>query len=141
MNAYSNMSVPPHSDVRVVTRPVGKQVAFNMQCAGFDPRLEEYQTMREKAVVALEWIADFERRHKSELDAVSRPKGFMIGRFQANDDDAVSCTDPILTVAVLGRVSRLLYIPRRELGWCACLVGGSISFPAKYFPQYCLGRD
>ena len=137
MNAYANMSAPPRSNVHVATHPVGKQIVFNMQYAGLDPRLEEHQTMQEKAVLAQEWIADFARKHKAELDAVSRPMGFMIGRSHVSSDDAIVCEDPILTVAILGRVSRLLYIPRRELGWHACLVGASICFPAKYFPQYC----
>ena len=143
MNAYANMSAPPRSNVHVATHPVGKQIVFNMQYAGLDPRLEEHQTMQEKAVLAQEWIADFARKHKAELDAVSRPMGYMVGiSYSEGDDavvcdDAIVCEDPILTVAVLGRVSRLLYIPRRELGWHACLVGASICFPAKYFPQYC----
>lgn len=136
MNAYSNMSAPPHSDVHVVTHIVGKQIVFNMQYAGLDPRLEANQTMQEKAVLAQEWIKDFERKHKAELDAVSRPMGYMAGIPYSEGDDAIVCEDPILTVAILGRMSHGLYIPRRELGWCACLVSGSFCFPAKYFPQF-----
>ena len=136
MNVYSNMSVPPRSTVHVVTHTVGMQVVFNLQNAGYDPRLKCNQTYQEKAVHAKEWIADFERKHKSELDAVSRPMGYMVGSVYSPEDDAIVCTDPILTVAILGRVSHLLYIPRRDLGWCACLVGSEICFPAKYFPQF-----
>ena len=136
MNAYSNMSGPPRSSVHVVTHTVGKQIVFNMQHAGFDPRLELNQTMQEKAVLAQEWIKDFERKHKAELDAVSRPMGYMVGIPCAFTGDEIVCEDPILTVAILGRTSHLLYIPRRELGWCACLVSGSICFPTKYFSQF-----
>ena len=136
MNAYSNMSGPPRSSVHVVTHIVGKQIVFNMQYAGLDPRLELNQTMQEKAVLAQEWIKDFERKHKAELDAVSRPMGYMVGISYSEGDDAIVCEDPVLTVAILGRVSHGLYIPRRELGWCACLVSGSICFPTKYFSQF-----
>ncbi len=136
MNAYSNMSAPPRSEVPVVTHIVGKQIVFNIQHAGLDPRLEANQTMQEKAVLAQEWINDFERKHKAELDAVSRPMGYMAGIPYSRGDDAIVCEDPILTVAILGRMSHGLYIPRRELGWCACLIAGSYCFPIKYFPQF-----
>ena len=63
MNAYSNMSGPPRSSVHVVTHTVGKQIVFNMQNAGFDPRLELNQTMQEKAVLV-------KRRFKGKLNSV-----------------------------------------------------------------------
>lgn len=136
MNAYSNLCGPPRSSVHVVTRPVGKQVVFSMQYAGLDSsRLEANLTMQDKARFAQEWITNFERKYKAALDAVSRPMGFMVGRAYTGDDEAIVCKDPILTIAILGRVSRMLYIPRRELGWCACLEGTSICFPANYFSQ------
>lgn len=94
------------------------------------------------------WFEDFVRRHKAELDAVPRPTGFMVGSLcedlNAPLDDLLRrhpgvyqvCTDPILTAAVLGRVSGLIYVPRRELRLTVNSVFDTIGFPAKYFPQF-----
>ena len=154
MNVYSNMSVPPHSRIEIAVHPVGQQIAFDLSCVGHGPSYNLNQPQQERDAIIQGWLDDFVNKHKSELDAVPRPTGFMVGsiceKFNAPlaslmkryPDTYHVCTDPILTVAIIGRTSGLIYIPRRELKLTGDSFSDTISFPAKYFPLYCaaLGR-
>ncbi len=147
INAYCNMSAPPRSQVQKVVRPVGKLLVFGFSCAGLQvpgdvPGLPD--TVRDARIQ--DWLADFVRRHAAALDAAARPAGFMIGTAFADpgeplkdgmtaSDVAGFCRDPVLTVAVLGRMSGRIYIPRRELDLTCHSIGYAdrVAFPAKYF--------
>ena len=51
----------------------------------------------------------------------------------------VRCKDPVLAVAVLGRLVGNIYIPRREISFSNSYYGwekSAYQFPAKYFPQF-----
>ena len=147
-NAYSNMSVPPHSKIEKVVCPVGKQIAFNFEKAGLqEPGPELLLTLDEREALFNDWLADFAARHKAELEAVPRPNGFMVGSvceeilgppkdtMKSYPDLYHICTDPLLTVAILGRMAGLLYVPRRELRLNEDSFSRTIAFPAKFFPQ------
>ena len=148
MDAYCNMSAPPRTTVKRVVRPIGKQIVFGLGCTGVGVAYNGKKTDQQREADIRNWFEDFVRRHQAELDAVPRPTGFMVGSLcedlYAPLDDLLRhypgvyqiCTDPILTVAVLGRVSGLIYIPRRELRLTRDTVFGTIGFPAKYFPQF-----
>lgn len=147
INAYCNMSAPPLSRVQKVVRPVGKLLVFGFSCAGLQVPGDapgQPDTVRDARIQ--DWLADFVRQHAAALDAVARPAGFMIGTAFADagmplgggrtaSDVAAFCRDPVLTVAVLGRMSGRIYIPRRELGLTCHGVGYAdrVAFPAKYF--------
>ncbi len=135
-NAYCNMSAPPRSQVQKVVRPVGKLLVFGFSCAGIQvpgdaPGLPD--AVRDARIQ--DWLADFVRQHAAALDAAARPAGFMIGTAFADAGVADFCRDPLLTVAVLGRMSGRIYIPRRELGLTCHSAGYAdrVAFPAKYF--------
>ena len=152
-NAYCNMSAPPRSKIQKVVRPVGKQVAFNMDKIGLeDPSGWLTLTYADREALINDWLTDFVCRHKAELDAVARPTGFMVGSvceafsgpqktcMKEYPSTYIFCTDPILTVAVIGRMAGLVYVPRRELRLTENSFYDTFAFPAKYFPQYCGGR-
>ena len=152
MNAYSNTGVPPRSKVQITVKPIGRQIVFDLAYAGVGVAYNGKKTDQQREADVRSWFEDFVRRHKAELDAVLRPTGFMLGSIcediNAPLDDLMRrypgvyqvCTDPILTVAILGRVSGLIYVPRRELRLTEDSFFDTIGFPAKYFPQYCGGR-
>lgn len=132
----------------MVVRPIGKQIVFDAGCTGVGVAYNGKKTDQQREADVRNWFEDFVRRHKAELDAVPRPTGFMVGSLcedlNAPLDDLLRrhpgvyqvCTDPILTAAVLGRVSGLIYVPRRELRLTVNSVFDTIGFPAKYFPQF-----
>ena len=148
MDAYSNMSAPPRSKVKMVVRPIGRQIVFDLRRVGLGPSYNLKQPQYERSAIIQAWVKDFVSKHKVELDAVPRPTGFMVGSIcediNAPLDDLMRwhpgvyqvCTDPILTVAILGRVSGLIYVPRRELRLTEDSFDDTICFPAKYFPQF-----
>ncbi|MGN0833085.1 MAG: hypothetical protein ACI4RD_05495 [Kiritimatiellia bacterium] len=150
-NAYSNMSAPPRSRIQKVVRPVGRQVAFNFEKAGLqEPGADLYLTFAGREELYNDWLIDYASRHKAELEAVRRPAGFMVGSvceailgppkdtMKRYPDLYHVCTDPILTVAILGRMAGLLYVPRRELRLANGDFSRTIAFPAKFFPQFSL---
>lgn len=132
----------------MVVRPIGKQIVFDAGCTGVGVAYNGKKTDQQREADIRNWFEDFVRRHKAELDAVPRPTGFMVGSLcedlNAPLDDLLRrhpgvyqvCSDPILTAAVLGRVSGLIYVPRRELRLTVNSVSDTIGFPAKYFPQF-----
>ena len=142
MNAYHNMSGPPRSKIQMTVYPVGPQ--FSIRLADFLP--EEYPD--EDGTWVINWVERFIRDHRSELDSVPRPSGYMIASYSkkfpsGKEFPDVRCKDPVLAVAVLGRLVGDLYIPRREISFSNSYYGwecGAYQFPAKYFPQYCGGR-
>ena len=148
MDAYSNMSAPPRSKVKMVVRPIGRQIVFDLGRVGLGPSYNLKQPQHERDAIIQAWVKDFVSKHKVELDTVPRPTGFMVGSICEDINAPLNdlmrwhpgvyqvCTDPILTVAILGRVSRLIYIPRRELRLTENSFFDTIGFPAKYFPQF-----
>ena len=148
MDAYSNMSAPPRSKVKMVLRPIGRQIVFDLRRVGLGPSYNLKQPKYERSAIIQAWVKDFVSKHKVELDAVPRPTGFMVGSICEDINAPLNdlmrwhpgvyqvCTDPILTVAILGRVSSLIYIPRRELRLTEESFFDTIGFPAKYFPQF-----
>ena len=142
MDAYHNMSGPPRSKIQMTVYPVGPQ--FSIRLADFLP--EKYPD--EDGMWVINWLERFIRDHKSELDCVSRPSGYMIAKLSkvlpsGKKISDVRCKDPVLAVAVLGRLVGNIYIPRREISFSDSYDGWertAYQFPAKYFPQYCGGR-
>ncbi len=146
-DAYANMSAPPRSRVQVVVRPVGKQVVFDLRRLGLGPALDPEMPPHARAAAVQEWTKDFVSQHQAELDDVPRPTGFMAGSVCKTDGaagDAVKrhpeayevCTDPVLAVAILGRVAGTVYVPRRELRLTESSFAAALAFPAKHFPQF-----
>ncbi len=147
IDAYCNMSVPPQSKIQIVVRPIGKQVVFDLGRAGIRVPCDLGRPSQECDKSVREWLAGFVSQHKAELDAVPRPLGFMVGslceEINASLEDLMRshpgvyhvCRDPILTIAVLGRMAGLIYIPQRELRLTDDSFDDTICFPAKYFPQ------
>jgi hypothetical protein len=142
------MSAPPRSKIQKVVRPVGKQVAFNFEKAGIqEPGPDLLLTIDEREALFNDWLSDYVSQHKAELEDVPRPTGFMVGSIceeilgppkntmKRYPDLYHVCTDPILTVAILGRMAGLLYVPRRELRLTEEAFSRTIAFPEKFFPQ------
>ena len=148
MDAYCNMSAPPLSKAQITVKPIGRQIVFDLAYAGVGVAYNGKKTDQQREADVQSWFEDFVRRHKAELDAVPRPIGFMLGSIcediNAPLDDLMRrhpgvyqvCSDPILTVAILGRVSGLIYVPRRELRLTENSLFDTIAFPAKYFPHF-----
>ena len=146
-DAYCNMSAPPRTTVCQVFVPIGRQVVFNIHGADFTHPFkspQDFPTPRD-------WLDDFLARHGDALDAVQRPSGYMIGDCLGVAEGRSSCgegrricRDPVLTVAILGRVSGTVYIPRRRIlfgEWLEkhakyCTTVNEYSFPERYFPQF-----
>jgi len=145
-DAYCNMSVPPHTKVRQVVRPIGGYVKFDIYGADFTPPFKSPQDFQSPQ----DWLDDFLAQHGEALDAIPRPSGYMIGY---NDCKCLSgyesnlriCRDPVLTVAILGRVSGAIYIPRRRImfgDWLekvhekCFMLSRKYFFPERYFPQF-----
>lgn len=141
-NAYCNMSVPPRTMVKQKVSPVGRYVEFYLYNACFTHPFKspwDFPSLQQ-------WLDDFLVRHGEALEAVPRPAGYMIGdcRETALDEygnDLRICRDPILTVAILGRVSGTLYVPHRRILSGDWLESKSMFpyryvFPEKYFPQF-----
>ena len=146
-DAYCNMSVPPRTTVRQVVRPIGRYVEFNIYGADFTHPFKSPQDFPSPQ----DWLDDFLAQHGDALDAVPRPSGYMIGDSSYKGspygygDDRRICRDPILTVAILGRVSGTIYIPHRRIsfgGWLekvhekCFMLPRKYVFPERYFPQF-----
>lgn len=147
MDAYSNMSAPPRSKVKTVVKPIGRYVEFNIYGADFRPPFRPPQDFPSPQ----DWLDDFLARHREALDAVPRPSGYMIGDSSYKGspygygDDRRICRDPVLTVAILGRVSGTMYIPHRRIlfgSWLekvhekCFILARKYVFPERYFPQF-----
>lgn len=131
-NAYRNMSVPPHTRVRQIVRPVGRSVIFSIHTVSFKPPFgspKDFPSLQD-------WLDDFLVQHRAALESVPRPSGYMVGYHGLMQDSHLFCTDPILTVSILGRVSGGVYIPRRRIAFGEELAGTKVySFPERYFPE------
>ena len=131
-NAYCNMSVPPQTRVRQIVRPVGKSVIFSIHTVNFKPLFGSPQDFSSPQ----DWIDDFLVRHRDALESVPRPFSYMVGYNGLMPDSHLFCADPILAVAILGRVSGGVYIPRRRIAFGEGLAGTKVySFPERYFPE------
>lgn len=131
-NAYCNMSVPPQTRVRKVVRPVGRYVIFSIHTVNFKPPFGSPKDFPSPQ----DWIDDFLAQHREVLESVPRPSGYMVGYNGLMQDSHLFCADPILTVAILGRVSGGVYIPRRRIAFGDGLAGTKVySFPERYFPE------
>ena len=141
-NAYHNMGGPPRTRIQKVVRPIGEYRVFNLKAAGLQ--------VPDDSSRLTAWLQDFVREHGAALNAAPRPAGFSIGMdckeqgdgsvhalFKQYPDAFHLCKDPVLTVAVLGRLARTLYVPRRELRLTsdspACT--SFIAFPESDFPH------
>ena len=146
-DAYCNMSVPPRTTVRQVVRPVGRYVEFDIYGADFIQPFKSPQDFPSPQ----DWLDDFLARHGDALDSVPRPFGYMIGDSSYKGslcgygDDRRICRDPVLTVAILGRVSGTLYVPHRRISFGSWLekvqekrfaLARKYVFPERYFPQF-----
>lgn len=131
-NAYCNMSVPPHTRVRQIVRPVGRSVIFSIHTVSFKPPFGSPKDFPSPQ----DWLDDFLVQHRAALESVPRPSGYMVGYHGLMQDSHLFCADPILTVAILGRVSGGVYIPRRRIAFGEGLAGTKVySFPERYFPE------
>lgn len=72
MDAYHNMSAPPRTTVKMVVRPIGKQIVFDAGCTGVGVAYNGEKTDQQRDADIRNWFEDFVRRHKAELDAVPR---------------------------------------------------------------------
>lgn len=145
-NAYCNMGVPPRTVVKQMVSPVGRYVEFNIYDAYFTHPFKSPLSFPSPE----EWLDDFLVRHGEALEAVPRPTGYMIGHCSEKDfchygKDHRICRDPILTVAILGRVSGTLYVPHRRIlfgDWLRkvdydhFMLPHKYVFPERYFPQF-----
>lgn len=102
MNAYFNMSVPPRSTVAWNIKAAGERLVFDLAV------LPDGETPEA-----------FIGRHADELDAVKRPRLYMVaeplGRDATLPEGYRLCTDPLLAVAVICRTVNGLYVPNRAI--------------------------
>ncbi|MBQ7187882.1 MAG: hypothetical protein IJR99_00545 [Kiritimatiellae bacterium] len=147
MNAYHNMSGPPLTTARQQVKPVGRQVVLDLRRVGLHAPGDNLKLpSAERDAIINDWLTRFVQDHKAELDAVKRPTGFMIGCICENVNQPLKgndpkiyrvCGDPILTLAVLGRMAGMIYIPRRDINLSSSCAAykDAIAFPEKYFPN------
>ncbi len=130
-NAYCNMSAPPRSTVRKEIRTIGDCLVFDIVAVCGAPAEAD-----EDARAA--WLEAFVRKHGEALEAVPRPTGYLIATSlpsgAALQPGFRLCQDPILTVAVVARLSGGIYIPRRDLRLSAEAVEKRHALPAGAFP-------
>ena len=133
-DAYHNMSVPPRTRVERSVKTVGWHVVFDL--ASF-PKQNGVETLAA-------WFDAFCRDNAAALEAAPRPVGYSMATTLPRDksipDGFRLCVDPVLTVAVLGRVAGGLYIPRRELRLNPDLADRLYAFPARDFPPEAMGE-
>lgn len=141
MTAYHNMSCPPRSNINKVVQAVGEQIVFNFKHINLHiPDDKSFMPDAMRNALIKKWLESYMRKHSAELDAISRPTGYMIGTpidLTQNSGKYHICRDPLLTVAIIGRISGMIYIPRREIS-LTCHTPGfdtPIAFPQKYFSQ------
>ena len=129
-NAYCNMSAPPRSTVRKEIRTVGGCLVFDLVAVCGAPAKAD-----ENARAA--WLEAFVRKHGAALEAVPRPTGYLIATALPPGAPLQAgfrlCQDPILTVAVVARLSGGIYIPRRDLRLGAEAVENRHALPAEAF--------
>lgn len=137
-DAYHNMSVPPRSRVKRTVETVGGRIVFDWTVA-----FPGLATARGDANPG--WFGAFRRDNAAALEAAPRPAGYSMATPLPRDRPLPEgfrlCTDPVLTVAVLGRVAGGLYIPRRELRHDPDLADGLYAFPARDFPPEARGES
>ena len=121
MNAYFNMSVPPRSTIAWNIKAAGERLVFDLAV------LPDGETPEA-----------FIRRHAAELDAVKRPRLYMVaepfGRDAALPEGYRLCTDPLLAVAVICRTVNGLYVPNRAILPHPAHLAKRFAFPLKDFP-------
>lgn len=150
MNAYHNMSAPPRTTVCQQVKPVGRQVVFSIYEIDFSYGDDAHKTFPPPRDFSSpqEWLDDFLKSHKAELESIRRPTGFMIGAVCKGGDGGKLyngatakdvyelCKDPILSISVLGRIAGNIYIPHRQVALGAWFDKGEYYiFPARYFTQ------
>ncbi len=142
MDAYSNMSAPPRSKIRVAVKPVGEHVLVKLpsHCNSICSKLWSMNNDSDR----VSWLQRFVDEHRQEFDAVVRPMGFIVPINARVSDYSPFRSLPVvydlfLSLSLLGRMSGGIYIPRREISYNDSLFG-CYAFPAKYFPQYYGGR-
>ena len=135
-SAYHTLMRPPSYTLRQVIRPVGPQVLLALEAVAWAPPFQPPSAFPTPEA----WLADFLRTHAAALEALPRPSGFLIATpapAAELPEGCRLCTEPLLTVAVLGRVAGNLYIPRRAIALGAwCTAGTRVCFPAEHFPQF-----
>ena len=141
MTAYHNMSCPPRSNINKVVQAVGEQIVFHFKHINLHvPGDKSLMSDAMRDALINKWLESYMSKHSAELDAISRPTGYMIGTpidLTQNSGIYHICCDPLLTVAIIGRISGMIYIPRREIR-LTCHTPGfdtPIAFPQKYFSQ------
>lgn len=129
--AYCNMSAPPRSRVHREVRPLGPHLVFDLALL---PGLDASTGDDERAC----WLRAFEASHADALAAAARPTGYMIAvplpKHGSLPDGFALCEDPVLTVAVLGRLAGGIYIPHRKLGFAQATAQARFAFPESAFP-------
>ena len=131
-NAYCNMSAPPRSRVHKEVRPFGPHIVFDfaiLSWLNLRPGDKELATILQK----------FESRNRDALATVSRPAGYMIAvplpSHGPLPDGFTLCKDPVLTVAILGRLAGGIYIPNRQLCFTQATAKSRFAFPESAFTQ------
>ena len=135
--AYHNMSVPPRARVERTVKTVGWHIVFDLAGVAGMPEKNRGETLSA-------WFDDFCRDNAAALEAAPRPSGYSMATPLPRDkpipDGFRLCADPILTVAVMGRVAGGLYIPRRGLHLNLDLTDRLYAFPARDFPPAARGE-
>ncbi len=131
-NAYCNMSAPPRSRVHKEVRPFGPHIVF-------DFAILSWLNLRPGDKELAESLKKFESRNRDALAAVSRPTGYMIAvplpPRGPLPDGFTLCKDPVLTVAILGRLAGGIYIPHRQLCFTQATAKSRFAFPESAFTQ------
>ena len=134
---YANMSAPPLSKIQVTVKPVGEHVRVKLpsHCNAICSKLWSMNSDSDRA----SWLQGFVNEHRSELDAVVRPMGFIVVVNAKASDSSLFRSSPVvddwkLALSLLGRMSGGIYIPRREISYSDSLFG-CYAFPARFFPS------
>ncbi|MBQ8036559.1 MAG: hypothetical protein IJ268_06145 [Proteobacteria bacterium] len=149
MSAYHNLMGPPRSTIHKVITPVGRQIFFNFSFTNLHIPYNHPDTTDDKRDEFIQlWLTNYIYQHKAELDAITRPMIYMIANICENIQMTKNnlkdkypgchvCCDPILTLAILGRISGNIYVPQREIRLSSHSAGfdNIIAFPAKSFSQ------
>ena len=140
---YANMSAPPLSKIQVTVKPVGEHILVKLprHCNSLYGKLTSMRSDSDRAA----WLQGFVNEHRSELDAVVRPMGFVVAVNVKASDCSLYRSFPVvvdwkLALSLLGRMSGGIYIPRREISYSDSLFG-CYAFPARFFPSVPKGEE
>lgn len=135
MNAYHNMSGPPRTKIAWSIRSAGSVLVFGLASDCLKPWFRAFD-----AAGLADGLRRFEVARPGALAAAVAPAGFVVADVRDGEPSALPdgwsvCADPALALAVVGRMSGNLYVPRRPVRLHPEQAGLWYILPRSEFPR------